>query len=580
MSAPVGAGGRPLRERGPWRAVRFGVAALPRRPLLGLAAWSVPEALPSALLGVAVARAVDTGFLAGRPMVGLAWLGLLLLASGVGAIGARQVFRRLGDVVEPFRDDLVRRVVGGALRRAIAGQPDDGALARLTRQVEIVRDTYAGLVVVVRGFLVTVVGAAVGLMSVAPAIGLLILPPFVLGVAAFVATLGFAAGRQRAAVRADERLAATTGAVLAGVRDVVARGAEEHAAAMVAGPIREQAAAERSLAGTAALRTLCFAVGGWLPLVVVLAAGPWLARRGLTAGAIMGALTYVLFALQPALSRLMSGLGGSGLRFAVTLDRILTASTVATPGAPRPVAARGYEVELRGVTFRYGPHAEPVLRDLHLTVPEGDHLAIVGPSGIGKSTVAGLVCGLLSPSSGSVLVGGAPAGVRPGTRVLIPQEAYVFAGTVRENLVYLRPAAPPALVAVAVAAVGASALVDRLGGLEATLRPDELSAGERQLIALARAYLSPAPLVVLDEATCHLDPAAERVAEEAFAAREGTLIVIAHRVTSAERARRVLILDGVSAEIGSHIAVLGRSALYRDLHGLWHPAAHSHPPSS
>jgi ATP-binding cassette subfamily C protein len=553
-------------------AVRFGLAALPRRPLLALAAWSVPEALPSALLGVAVARAVDTGFLAGRPMVGLAWLGALLLAAGVGAIGARQVFRRLGDVVEPFRDELVRRVAGGALRHALAGRPDDGALARLTRQVEIVRDTYAGLIVVVRGFAVTVVGAAVGLMSVAPVIGLLILPPFVLGVAAFVATLGFAAGRQRAAVRTDERLAATAGAVLAGVRDVAARGAEEHAAAMVAGPIREQAAAERALAGTAALRTLCFAVGGWLPLVVVLAAGPWLVRRGLTAGAIMGALTYVLFALQPALSRLMSGLGGSGLRFAVTLDRILTASTVATASAPRPMAARGYEVVLRGVTFRYGPHAEPVLRDLDLIVSEGEHLAIVGPSGIGKSTVAGLVCGLLSPASGSVLVGGVPAAVMPGTRVLIPQEAYVFAGTVRENLLYLRPGASPASVAEAVAAVGATALVERLGGLEAHVRPDELSAGERQLIALARAYLSSAPLVVLDEATCHLDPAAERVAEEAFIAREGTLIVIAHRVTSAERARRVLVLDGVRPDLGSHTALLGRNPLYRDLHGLWHPA--------
>jgi ATP-binding cassette subfamily C protein len=566
MTAKAGGGGLAS-------AVRFGLAALPRKPLLALAAWSIPEALPSALLGVAVARAVDTGFLAGRPMVGLAWLGALLVAAGVGAIGARQVFRRLGDVVEPFRDELVRRVVGGALRRAVAGHTDDGAVARLTRQVEIVRDTYAGLVVVVRGFAVTVVGAVVGLMSIAPAIGLLILPPFLLGVAAFVATLGFAAGRQRAAVGADERLAATAGAVLAGVRDVVARGAEEHAAAMVAGPIREQAAAERALAGTAVLRTLCFAVGGWLPLLVVLAAGPWLARRGLTAGAIMGALTYVLFALQPALSRLMSGLGGSGLRFAVTLDRILTASTVGTPGTPRPMAARGYEVELRGVTFRYGPHAEPVLRDLDLTVPEGDHLAIIGPSGIGKSTVAGLVCGLLSPSSGSVLVGGVPAGVMPGTRVLIPQEAYVFAGTVRENLLYLRPAASHALVTVAVAAVGAAALVDRLGGLDAEVRPDELSAGERQLIALARAYLSPAPLVVLDEATCHLDPAAERVAEEAFAARGGTLIVIAHRVTSAERARRVLVLDGVRPDIGSHTALLSRSALYRDLHGLWRPAS-------
>ena len=283
------------------RELRFGAAALCRRPLLGLAAWSVPEAVPAAVSGLAVARAVDTGFLADRPVVGLAWLGGLVLASGAGAAGSRQVYRRLGDLVEPFRDDLVRRVVGGALRHGVAGRPDDGAVARLTRQVEIVRDSYAGLVVALRGFAVTVLGVVAGLLSIAPVAVLLMLPPFLLGCGTFVATLGLSAARQRASVRADERLASTAGAVLAGTRDLVARGAEEHAAAMVAGPVAEQAAAERALARVAALRTLCFAVGGWLPLVVLLAAGPWLAGRGLTAGAILGGLTYVLFGPQPAL---------------------------------------------------------------------------------------------------------------------------------------------------------------------------------------------------------------------------------------------------------------------------------------
>jgi ATP-binding cassette subfamily C protein len=175
----------------------------------------------------------------------------------------------------------------------------------------------------VRGFVVTVVGVVVGLLSVAPTIVLLILPPFLLGVGAFLATLGMSAARQRAAVVADERLARATGSVLAGTRDVVASGAEEYAAAMVAGPIAEQAAAERSLAAVAALRTLCFAVGGWLPLLVVLFAGPWLAGQGLTTGAIMGGLTYVLLGLQPALRTFTSGVGDSGLRFVVTLGRIL-----------------------------------------------------------------------------------------------------------------------------------------------------------------------------------------------------------------------------------------------------------------
>jgi ATP-binding cassette, subfamily B, bacterial RamB/AmfA len=557
------------------REIRVAVASLRRRPLLAFAAWSVPQALPAAVSGLAIARAVDDGFLSDRPLVGLAWLAALMLASVVGAVGSRQMYRRLGELVEPFRDDLVRGVVGGALRRAVAGGADDGAVARLTRQVEIVRDTYAGMLVVLQGFVVTVAGVVVGVLSIAPVMVLLILPPFLLGFGAFLTTLGMAAGRYRTAVEADERLAAAAGSVLAGARDLVARGAEEHAAAMVAGPIAAQAVAERALARLAALRALCFAVGGWLPLIVLLAAGPWLVRQGISAGAIMGGLTYVLIGLQPALSTLIGALGGSGLRFVVTLGRILDAGAP-PPSAPADTVREpsGYDLRLRGVTFAYGPHAEPVLRDLDLDVPEGDHVAIVGASGIGKSTLAGLLCGLLRPDAGEVLLGGAPAAALSSARaaslrVLIPQEAYVFAGPVWENVTYLRPGARVAEVDDAVAAVGAEALVSRLGGYGAAVVPGQLSAGERQLLALVRAYLAPAPVVVLDEATCHLDPIAERRAEEAFAERPGTLVVIAHRISSALRARRILALDGTRAVEGDHLTLLTTSPLYRELSGYW-----------
>ncbi|GIG56550.1 ABC transporter ATP-binding protein [Longispora fulva] len=551
------------------REVRYALAALRRRPTAAFLAWSVPEAVPAALSGLAVARAVDAGFLAGRPLVGLAWLAALLGAAGVGALGARQVYRRLGDLVEPFRDDLVRHVVRGALRRGVAGRPDDGAVARLTHQVEIVRDTYAGLVVVVRGFVVTAVGATVGLASTAPVVGVLVGPPFLLGLGAFLATLGVATGRQRAYVRSDERLAGAAGAVLAGLRDVTGVGAEDHAAALVGRPVAEQAAAELALARVGALRTLCLAVGGWGPLLVLLAAGPWLVGRGLTAGALLGALTYVLVGLQPALGALVNGLGGGGLRFVVTLGRILDAGHTSTPDSgstPRPAgpgSVREGGIRLRGVTFAYGPHSEPVLRDLDLDIPEGDHLAVVGPSGIGKSTLAGLLCGLRAPDAGTVTA------LRTDQRVLIPQEAYVFTGTVGENLRYLRPDASAPLLDDAVAALGADALLARLGGYSALLSPASLSAGERQLLALVRAYLADAPVVVLDEATCHLDAEAERRAEEAFAARGGTVVVIAHRISSASRARRVLVLDGVTAAVGDHDTVLAASPLYRELLGHW-----------
>ncbi|HEX4721138.1 MAG TPA: ABC transporter ATP-binding protein, partial [Pseudonocardiaceae bacterium] len=394
------------------RELRFAIDSLPRRPLLVLVAWSVPEALPASLSGIAVERAVDTGFLAGHPLLGVLWLSALVVSAAVGALGSRQVFRLLGRLVEPFRDELVRRVVGGALRHSLNGKPDDGALARLTHQVEIARDNYAGLIVVLRGFLVTVIGVVIGLSSIAPIIVLLMLPPFLLGFGAFVCTLGMASKRYRTSVKADEQAAIAAGAVLGGIRDVVASGAEAQALRMVAGPVAAQAAAERAIARVAVARSLCFAVGGWVPMIVLLVAGPWLVGRGFTAGDIMGGLTYVLIGLQPMLRNLIAAVGTSGLRFLVTLRRILDASEImgeTDETAPRARGTMaGYELAVRDMTFAYGPHAEPVLRSLDLTVAEGDHLAIVGPSGIGKSTLAGLLCGLLRPNAGTVEIGGVP----------------------------------------------------------------------------------------------------------------------------------------------------------------------------
>ncbi|MFI5690862.1 ABC transporter ATP-binding protein [Kribbella sp. NPDC051586] len=548
------------------RELSYGAAALRKRATGKLIAWSVPEILPTAVYGIAVARATDS-FLAGHAWQGLAWLGGLVVTAGLGAAGARQVYGRLGELVEPLRDDLVRRVVGGALRSG-----DDGAVARLNRQVEIVRDTFAGLVLVLRSFAVTLFGVLTGLLSLAPLVAAFVVPPFLVGFALSLAVLGMAADRVRASLTADEELAASAGMVFGGVRDVTAAGTEEYAEWLVGQPIEAHAAAERALAKVAALRTLCFAVGGWLPLLILLATGPWLVGRGVSTGTLLGGLTYVLIGLQPALNTVMNALGDSGLRYVITLGRILDTSTPAPQ--PRPVdELSGYQIRLRGLTFAYGPNAEPVLDKLELTIPEGEHLAVVGPSGIGKSTLAGLVCGMLTPTSGRLLLGGVPptdvtTERLAQTRVLIPQEAYVFSGTVHDNLTYLLPDATSEQVAQAVKAIGATQLIERLD----EVKPGELSAGEKQLIALVRAYLSPAPLVVLDEATCFLDPEAERQAEEAFAKRNGTLIVIAHRISSALRARRILVLDGNKAAVGTHAGLMRTSRLYRDLHGSWTPA--------
>ncbi|MEU1884604.1 ABC transporter ATP-binding protein [Micromonospora rifamycinica] len=579
-----------------------------RAQLWRLAGWSAAEVLPAALSGLLTAHAVDSGFLAGRPGVGLAWLALLGLAVLVGAVGTHRSYALLGDVVEPFRDDLLRRVVRGAVAGAAGGRADDAAVARLTHQVELVRDTYAGLLMVVRGFLFAFGAAVLGLLSLATPVALVVAVPVLAGLGLFAVALPVMVARQREYVLSDERLGRAVVTAVTGHRDVSASGARDRVTGWVGASVDAQARVERRLATMAATRGLTLALGGWLPVPALLLATPWLVRQGLGPGAVLGALVYVTRGVQPALHSLVQGVAAGGLRFAVTLDRLLqtagsptaTASSAATAdpgpstaatgcgptaaaggpadcattGSPaQPAVPRaGSALSLRAVTFRYGPHADPVLDHLDLEVPAGDHLVIVGASGIGKSTLAGLVAGVLHPQSGTVHVGGSPmAGATPrelaDRRVLIPQEAYVFTGTLRENIDYLVPGLPDDTMDRAAARLGLTGLIARLGGYDALLRPADLSAGERQQLALLRAWLSPAALVILDEATCHLDPATEARLEGAFATRPGTLVVIAHRVSSALRARRVLLLDGSAALLDTHQGLLARSPAYRALVG-------------
>ncbi len=553
-----------------------------RSEFRGLAGWSVLEAVPTLLSGLVVARAIDDGFLIGRPGIGLFWLAVLGISVLVGSWGTRHTLARLAAVVEPFRDDLVRRVVRAAVRRPTpVGDADQGGdVARLTQHVEIVREAYAAVLMVGQRFLVIVLSTTVGLVVLDPGLLALVLPPVALALVLFACTLRGMARGQRDSILADERLSDSSAALGVGMRDVVVCGGEDLICKDVGRHIASQAAATVGLGRRTALATAVVALGGWLPVLLLLATGPALVARGATAGVILGAVAYTLQGLQPALQTFADGLSGPGLWLMVTTGRLVEttkAETTAETTSSQPADGHhgaGSDLVLEDVSFGYSPWAAPVVRRLDLTIPAGDHLAVVGPSGIGKSTLAGLLTGLLTPASGRVLIAGADLTSWPNAelahlRVLIPQEAYVFAGSVRDNLEYLALGVADAQLAVAVDRLGARRLVERLGGYDAVLDPTELSSGEQQLITLVRAYLSPAPVVVLDEATCHLDPAAEARVERAFAGRSGTLVVIAHRMSSALRARRILVMDGSQARLGDHEDLLLNSALYRDLVGHW-----------
>jgi ABC-type multidrug transport system fused ATPase/permease subunit len=553
-----------------------------RGPLVRVAAWSVPEALPALLSGLVVARALDSGFLAHRPWTGLSWLGGLALILIVKAVATRMSFPWLCATIEPLRDGLVRTLVASTLQRtaASAGRPDAASIAQLTSQVEMTRQLVSALIRAVRPPTVALIAAIAGMAWLSLAIPAIVLPPLVLALLLFYFSLGSLSRRRAEVVAAGEAIATQAGNVLTGLRDVIACGAQDRAAADVGAAIDVQARAARAVAWAGSARVAVAALGYYVPLLALLAAAPWLTRHGwLTAGQVIGAVTYLTASLWPALNSLTGSVGSWGIQLGAILRRLDQACTPPTQPLSGGIAVPlGSELRISGLTFAYGATAEPVIRDLSLTLAEGEHLAIVGPSGIGKSTLARLLIRIHAGQRGQISFGGAalqliPEPVLRQQIALVPQEAYIFGGTLHENLTYLRPDATHAELDACSAAVGLTPLVERLGGYEAVLggKDGVLSDGERQLIAAGRVYLSPAALVILDEATCHLDLAAEARVERAFAARAGSLIVIAHRISSAQRAQRVLLLDGTRAILGTHWQLLNISPQYADLAGSWEP---------
>jgi ATP-binding cassette subfamily B protein len=261
---------------------------------------------------------------------------------------------------------------------------------------------------------------------------------------------------------------------------------------------------------------------------------------------------------------------------------------VALPRGPLGVA-------LDGVSFRY-PSADEVslaslesvasgdrrgsglvLHDIDLDVPAGSLVALVGPSGAGKTTLTALVARLYDPSAGSVRIGGLD--LRDVTmeslrqRVgVVTQEAHLFHDTIRANLLYARPDATEAQVATALRAAQISDLVEELPeGLDTVVgdRGHRLSGGEKQRFAIARLLLKAPDVVVLDEATAHLDSESEVAVQRALdAALEGrTSIVIAHRLSTIRQADLIVVLDhGRVVETGRHAELLARGGLYADLH--------------
>jgi len=247
-----------------------------------------------------------------------------------------------------------------------------------------------------------------------------------------------------------------------------------------------------------------------------------------------------------------------------------------------PVASSAAEEGCDGEGASKGP--ELVIDGVDLRVEPGERLALVGPTGGGKSTLAKLAGRLYDPMAGSVRFGGVDLREAPLSQVrerivVLPQEGFLFRGTVLENVLLGRPGASADEARAAIAKLGLSEWVASLPNGELTdvgERGSHLSAGERQLVSLARAALAEPAVLIMDEATSSIDPGTERRAEEALEAlaKGRTLIVVAHRLTAAERADRVAVVrDGTVAEVGSHEELIEAGGHYARLFEAWREGA-------
>jgi ATP-binding cassette subfamily B protein len=316
---------------------------------------------------------------------------------------------------------------------------------------------------------------------------------------------------------------------------------------------------------------------------LLLIGGRMVLRGELTVGELTAFLLYLSSFFQPIQQLVqLYNQYQAGRAAIVKLDGLLRIE----PSVPEAVAAEDVppiagQLTLDGVSFAYDSDSDsPVLHDLDLRIEAGETIALVGPTGAGKSTVAKLVTRFYDPTAGRILLDGYDlrhVSIESLRRQLgvVPQEPFLFNGTVRDNIAFARPEATDDQLWTTIRRVGLTELMERLPeGIDTPVheRGISLSSGERQLLALARAFLAHPRVLVLDEATSNLDLESETKIEAALdTLLEGrTALLVAHRLSTAMRADRIVVIDdGRIVEVGSHQELVANHGRYAEMFAAW-----------